>query len=125
MPELRHKTKEFFNMLLKYFYCREQIDAKYAEIDDYQTLAQLNATIDSGGIEMGSDDPLEYKQQYQQQSIAGEPVVTIEELYKAAEIAKPVYERIINEQVERISVCGDDNNNNNNKEDVTIETFTL
>jgi hypothetical protein len=43
---------------------------------------------------------------------------------KAAEIAKPVYERIINELVDCISVCGDDNNNNNknnNKEDVTIE----
>jgi tetratricopeptide (TPR) repeat protein len=124
MPELRHKTKEFFNMLHKYLYCREQMDAKYAEIDEYQTLAQLNVTIDSGGIEMGSDDPLEYKQQYQQQSIAGEPVVTIEELYKAAEIAKPVYERIINELVDRISVCGDENNNNN-KEDVTIEFAAL
>jgi tetratricopeptide (TPR) repeat protein len=125
MPELRNETKEFFHMLHKYLYCREQMDAKYAEIDEYQNLAQLDVTIDSGGIEMGSDDPLEYKQQYQQQSIAGEPVATFEELYKAAEIAKPVYERIINELVDRISVCGDDNNNKNNKEDVTIEFAAL
>jgi hypothetical protein len=40
---------------------------------------------------------------------------------KAAEIAKPVYERLINDLVDRISVCGDDNNKNNHGENATIE----
>ena len=41
---------------------------------------------------MDSPYPWEYKARYQQQAVDGNPVNTCEQLYMAADIAKPIYE---------------------------------
>jgi hypothetical protein len=45
---------------------------------------------ESGGIETESDDPFEFKPEYQRQSTEAKPVKTLDKLYKAAKIAEPI-----------------------------------
>jgi tetratricopeptide (TPR) repeat protein len=46
------------------------------------------------------------KSMYQQQTLEGDLVATLDELYVAAEIAKPIYEKTISRVIDQ--VCGDD-----------------
>jgi hypothetical protein len=76
------------------------MDEKYLEVDELQTIAKFQLTTDSGGIETESDDPHEFKTEYQQQSIKAGPVKTLPELFAAAEISKPIYKDIISRIVQ-------------------------
>jgi hypothetical protein len=67
-------TKKYLHTIHKYLDCREKMDAKYLEVDELQTIAKFQLTTDSGGIETESDDPHEFKTEYQQQSIKAGPV---------------------------------------------------
>jgi hypothetical protein len=100
--ELRSDTKKFFHTIHKYLDCREKMDAKYHEVDELQTIAKFQLTTDSGGIETDSDDKFEFKTEYQQQSIKAEPVKTLQELYAAAEISKPIYQDTITRIVDQV-----------------------
>jgi hypothetical protein len=102
ISELRSETKEFLHTIHKYLDCREKMDAKYLEVDELQTIAKFQLTTDSGGIETDSDDKFEYKTEYQQQSIKAEPVKTLQELYAAAEISKPIYQDTITRIVDQV-----------------------
>lgn len=120
---VRPETKEFLQTLHKYLDCRKQMDAKYFEVDELETLANFDLSIDSGGIELvgkevteddDKDDPPEvpnamnhgpslgFKSEYQQQSVHGRPVRNLNELYEAAEVAFPVYQQLINSIMDRV-----------------------
>ncbi|CAJ1946549.1 unnamed protein product [Cylindrotheca closterium] len=123
---VRAETKEFLQTLHKYLDCRRQMDAKYLEVDELETLAKYNLRIDSGGIELDHHDDqgknqtttrslrmsnpnvrnhgpsLGFKQEYQQQSIHGQAVRTLNELYKAAEVAFPVYQNLIHSLIDKV-----------------------
>lgn len=86
--ELRSETKEFLHTLHKYLHCREQMDSKYQEIDEFRQIASYPVPTDSGGIEANGKD---FKTEYQQKAISGIPVQTLEELYEAATLAEAVY----------------------------------
>mmetsp|Transcript_31908 Transcript_31908/g.77328 ORF Transcript_31908/g.77328 Transcript_31908/m.77328 type:complete len:201 (+) Transcript_31908:185-787(+) len=101
--ELSPKTIECLKTLNNYLDCRAQMDNKYVEVDELQLIAKFETLTDSGGIETDSDDPSEYKAEYQQQSIEGTPVETLNELFASAAIAKPIYEREITRLV--AAVC--------------------
>jgi len=101
--ELSPKTIECLKTLNNYLDCRDQMDNKYVEVDELQLIAKFETLTDSGGIETDSDDPSEYKAEYQQQSIEGTPVETLNELFASAAIAKPIYEREITRLV--AAVC--------------------
>jgi hypothetical protein len=102
ISELRSENKEFLHTIHKYLDCREKMDAKYLEVDELQTIAKFQLTTDSGGIETDSDDRFEFKTEYQQQSIKAEPVRTLQELYAAAEISKPIYQDTITRIVDQV-----------------------
>lgn len=106
----RPETSEFLQTLHKYLDCRRQMDAKYLEVDELETLANFELRIDSGGIELEhadhhqpQQDPdvknhgpsIGFKPEYQQQSVHGRAVRNLNELYEAAEVAFPVYQKLI------------------------------
>lgn len=104
---LRPETKKFLHTLHKYLDCRNQMDAKYQEIDEFETIAKFSLEADSGGIETSSEDPLEFKEEYQQQTAEGNPVKTLNELYDAADVAFPIYQTMIKNIVDKVcQVCG-------------------
>jgi tetratricopeptide (TPR) repeat protein len=102
ISELRSENKEFLHTIHKYLDCREKMDAKYLEVDELQTIAKFQLTTDSGGIETDSDDKFEFKTEYQQHSIKAEPVKTLQELYAAAKIIKPIYQDTITRIVDQV-----------------------
>jgi tetratricopeptide (TPR) repeat protein len=63
---------------------------------------------DSDGMKAGSSGHSfnGNKSMYQQQTLDGDLVATLDELYVAAEIAKPIYEKTISRVIDQ--VCGDD-----------------
>jgi hypothetical protein len=75
------------------------MDAKYLEVDEFQTIAKSPLGSDSGGIEIGGGL---FKKAYQQQSIHGKPVQTLDECYAAAKITEPIYKSLVSRL---ISVC--------------------
>jgi Holliday junction resolvasome RuvABC ATP-dependent DNA helicase subunit len=77
--ELRPETQHFLDTLHIYLDCYQQMDAKYLEDHGLQRIASYQLKTDSGGIETDSKDPFEFKAEYQQQSVAGKPVKTIDE----------------------------------------------
>ncbi|CAJ1961307.1 unnamed protein product [Cylindrotheca closterium] len=97
-PALRSETKEFLSTLQGYLDCRSKMDAKYREIDEFQVIAKFELKTDSNGIIVPvasrKNRPL-FKQKYQQQTVNGQPVRTLNDLYAAAEIALPVFQETI------------------------------
>ena len=93
-------TSPFLKTLRAYLDCRDQMDAKYTEVDELHTIAKLDVTEDSQGIHVVDN---EYKAEFQQQTVDGEPVKNVDELYAAAEIAMPVYRSIIEDIVKQVS----------------------
>lgn len=93
-------TSQFLKTLRSYLDCREQMDAKYNEVDELQTIAKLPVTEDSGGIQVCDN---EFKAEFQQQTVDGDAVKNdVDELYAAAELAQPIYKAIIEEIVQKI-----------------------
>jgi len=90
--EVREETKAFLGNLNAYLDSRKQMDKKYKEVDEFERIASVQLSNDSGGIELPSGD---FKPQYQQQTLEGNPVSNLKELYDAANKAKPVYESVI------------------------------
>ncbi|CAJ1932944.1 unnamed protein product [Cylindrotheca closterium] len=102
--ELRAETISFLDTLRGYLDCRQQMDAKYQEVDEDNRLANFKLKTDSGGIQL-PDKEDQYKEVYQQQSVHGVAVKTIDELYAAAEVAQPIYEKTIKRLISK--VCDD------------------
>ncbi|KAL3943271.1 MAG: hypothetical protein SGBAC_002642 [Bacillariaceae sp.] len=105
MPPLHPETRDFLNHAAQFLDCRYQLKSKYYENNEFQQIARLYVQTDSGGIET---DALEYKRQYQQQSTAGTPVNSFEELYEAANIANVVFKDTVMRLADRArKACGD------------------
>jgi tetratricopeptide (TPR) repeat protein len=98
--KLRKETKSFLETLRNYLDCRKQMNSKYLKVDKRQTIANYEVKEDSGGIE--TDTNGQFKAEYQQQSIHGEPVKTLDELYEAAKEAKPVFYKLIQKLVKQV-----------------------
>lgn len=98
--KLRKETKSFLKTLRNYLDCREQLKAEYMKVDKRQILAEYEVKTDSGGIETHTEG--HFKAEYQQQSIHGEPVKTLDELYKAAKKVQPVFNKIVQKLVKEI-----------------------
>jgi t-SNARE complex subunit (syntaxin) len=100
--ELRSENKEFLHTIHKYLDCREKMDAKYLQVDELQTIANFQLTTDSIGIEIDRDGPVEFKPEYQQRSVKAEPVKTLQELYAAPEIRKPIFQDTFTRIVDQV-----------------------
>ncbi|CAJ1933337.1 unnamed protein product [Cylindrotheca closterium] len=113
--KLRDKTKENLHMLHKYLDSRSKIDDRIHQVDEFQRIATFPLVTDSGGIETKSDDPLEFKSDFQQQLAEGKPVITLDERHIVARIAKPIYRQTLENIVDQVySFCGC------NKDDIQI-----
>lgn len=101
---LKDGTSEFLNTANNYLDCRAKLDAKYDEVDEFHRIAKFIVSTDSGGIQAEDTiDPNVFKAEYQQQSVSGKPVETLDELYEAATKCQPVYEKLIRYLVARVS----------------------
>jgi hypothetical protein len=65
-----------------------------------QRIASYQLKTDSGGIETDSKDPFEFKAEYQQQSVAGKPVKTID---AAAEVAEEICRTKIRNTIKNVA----------------------
>jgi len=93
--KLRGETREFLFTLHKYLDCRRQMDAKYLEVDEFQMIAAFPVDVDM---------PAGFVVEDQQQSVDGVPVKTLDDLYKAAEVAAPIFHDVIDGLIEKL--CG-------------------
>jgi hypothetical protein len=55
---------KYLHTIHKFLDSEEKMDAKYLEVDELQTIATFQLTVDSGGIETESDDQHEFKTEY-------------------------------------------------------------
>ena len=85
-----------------YLECRKLMDAKYLEIDEFGRIAQCDVHEDSHGIKKAKTDNPEFKKKYLQQTVDGKPVKTIDEIYEAAEKARPLYKKKMRRIVKKI-----------------------
>lgn len=91
---LRDETKEFLHTLQMYLNCRKKMDAKYLAVDEFQVIAKFSISTDSNGIEC-AERRRSFKKKYQQQNVEGQTVRTLNELYDAAERARPIFRKMI------------------------------
>ncbi|KAL3930054.1 MAG: hypothetical protein SGBAC_011936 [Bacillariaceae sp.] len=99
--KLRAETLQFLDTLHGYLVCRGKMDAKYNEIDEFQIIAGHAIKADISDMRVSPDNPSLYSSQFQQQSIRGQPVKTLSELYEAAEQSKPIYQEIVKDIVRK------------------------
>lgn len=92
-------SSSFLTTLRAYLDCRDQMDAKYTEVDELHTIAKLEMQENSNGIHVVDN---EYKSEFQQQTVGGDPVKSADELYAAAAIAEPIYKDIIEGLVKQV-----------------------
>ncbi|CAJ1966754.1 unnamed protein product [Cylindrotheca closterium] len=97
--QLRPETTKFLLFAHKYIRCREKMDAKYLEVDEFKQIAQLENV----------DVKLEITDEHQQLATSGDrPVETLDELYEAAVVVGPVYQDYIRNLVDQVcEACGD------------------
>lgn len=97
--QLRPETTKFLLYAHKYINCRERMDTKYLEVDEFKRIALLENV----------DVTLDIKDQNQQLAISGDrPVQTLDELYEAAVLVEPVYQAYVKRLVEKVcDACGD------------------
>ena len=97
---LRKETVQFLETLRAYLSCRAEMDQLYEQIDPTHSLTQIELESKPGmpGKDGGFDAT------YQQQSISGKAVHTLQDLYQAAEQARPVYEQILQTLVKETAV---------------------
>ncbi|KAL3935242.1 MAG: hypothetical protein SGBAC_009205 [Bacillariaceae sp.] len=97
--QLRPETTKFLLYAHKYIRCREQMDAKYLEVDEFKRIAQLENV----------DVKLEITDEHQQMATSGDrPVETLDELYDAAVVVGPAYQEYITSLVDKVcEACGD------------------
>lgn len=96
---IRPETIDFLRNAHLYLQCREQLDAKYLEVDEFQLISQLEDV----------DVKLEIIDEHQQMAISGgKPIKTLDELYEAAIITQPEYQDYVKELVNQVcEACGD------------------
>lgn len=92
---LRDETKELLHTLQMYLDCHKKMDAKYLEIDEFQVIAKFSVSSDSNDI-VDTKRRHSFKKKYQQQRVHGLHVRTLNDLYKAAERATPVFQEQVN-----------------------------
>mmetsp|Transcript_3085 Transcript_3085/g.7248 ORF Transcript_3085/g.7248 Transcript_3085/m.7248 type:complete len:421 (-) Transcript_3085:237-1499(-) len=92
-------TSPFLKTLRAYLDCRDQMDAKYTEVDELHSIAKLQVNENSNGIHVVDN---EYKSEFQQQTVDGEPVKNVDELYAAATIVEPIYREMIEGIVKQV-----------------------
>ncbi|CAJ1967352.1 unnamed protein product [Cylindrotheca closterium] len=92
-------TSAFLKTLRAYLDCRDLMDAKYTEVDELHSIAKLELKEDSNGIQVVDN---EYKSEFQQQTVDGDPVMYAEELYAAAAIVEPIYKEMIEGIVKQV-----------------------
>mmetsp|Transcript_31811 Transcript_31811/g.77065 ORF Transcript_31811/g.77065 Transcript_31811/m.77065 type:complete len:845 (+) Transcript_31811:1045-3579(+) len=83
------------------------MDARYLEVDEFRLIALHSLSNDSGGGIVLSDyssddDSVQVKPEYQQQSISGKPVKTMDELLEAATLAQPHFRSLINKMLKKL-----------------------
>lgn len=108
--KLRRETMRFLHTLHKYLDCRAKMDAKYLEVGELRAIAKYPMIPNLISAE-GRNASLECKAEYQQQSIEGKPVQSLDELFDAAERATAPYHDTINRIIGVLSMLlGEEDN---------------
>jgi tetratricopeptide (TPR) repeat protein len=104
----RPETKRFIETVRNFFACRESLNSKYLEMEDeLKMIANHPIQMDSGGIETGPDELLQFKSEYQQQSLSKKPVEMLDELFSAAKMVQPVFQSLIDKTAKKVcKECG-------------------
>jgi tetratricopeptide (TPR) repeat protein len=104
----RKELTLFLDTLKKYLDAKIKLEKKFREIDENRNLSKIFLSTIPSGTKINNDGSLEFSPQYQQQSLKGNPVKSIDELYVAAKVAKPVYEESISEIVAQFRYVSDE-----------------
>mmetsp|Transcript_20466 Transcript_20466/g.50163 ORF Transcript_20466/g.50163 Transcript_20466/m.50163 type:complete len:605 (+) Transcript_20466:98-1912(+) len=96
--KLRPRTIKYLETLRMYLQCRERMNAKYIQVDEFQTIAKFS---------IEQELCIERKNQQVSPQDGNPPVSTLEELYAAANLALPVFKQTIQRLVQRVcKECG-------------------
>ncbi|CAJ1939027.1 unnamed protein product [Cylindrotheca closterium] len=100
--KLRPETLQFLDTIHGYLVCRGKMDAKHAEVDEFNIIANHPLQVDPEKIRVSANDPFSYKAQYQQQSTQGHSIKSLKELYDAANATVPIYRMTIDDVISKL-----------------------
>jgi hypothetical protein len=91
---LRPETEEFLQRLNAFWECQRSMKETAERLDPNGMLQGCEIKTHSGGLvsDESTDGSLHYKAEYQQQSIRGETIKNLPELYEAAQVAVPFFQ---------------------------------
>ncbi|CAJ1969452.1 unnamed protein product [Cylindrotheca closterium] len=89
---LRPEAQTFLQTAHKFLECRKRMDATFEKIEGSKVLEDFV---------LGLPENCSHEKDFRQQSTLGEPARTLDELYKAATIIRPLFEEFVNGIVEQ------------------------
>mmetsp|Transcript_31134 Transcript_31134/g.74848 ORF Transcript_31134/g.74848 Transcript_31134/m.74848 type:complete len:707 (-) Transcript_31134:848-2968(-) len=105
---LRPSAGRFFSTLRGYLSCRKTMETAFLRDSDMQCIAVIEAKCDSGGIRFECGKADECKPEFQQQSVDGTPVKSLDDLYEAATTVLPMFRDIVNDLAKKSCASRDD-----------------